>query len=258
LAIGDDGAKAWAYLMHHEKTGDRIKAGVSAAALLPREERLKAFAWLAGFAAHMITDVTIHPVVELKVGKYEENKKQHRVCEMHQDAHIYQRLALGPLGMSEHLDSGIARCNGAAARDKLDPVVTTLWQTMLKHSNPVEFTTNPPDMNLWHRRFVGTVDKIEEGGRLFPLARHVAADCGFAYPDEKDVRSEFIVDLKTPEGLKTYDEIFNKAVSNVRRSWRQLAGGVFLGETQYQSAFGNWNFDEGKDEGDRYVFWRNA
>ena len=34
----------------------------------------KGLAWLLGYCAHVATDVTIHPVVEMKVGPYDENK----------------------------------------------------------------------------------------------------------------------------------------------------------------------------------------
>jgi hypothetical protein len=55
-------------------------------------------------------DVSIHPIVELKVGKYAKNKRAHRECEMHQDAYIFQGLNRGEVGSSPHFNSGIARC----------------------------------------------------------------------------------------------------------------------------------------------------
>ena len=258
LAIANEEAKAWADAMHYSSTGERIKTGVAETKKLAGADRLKAFAWLAGFAAHMITDVTIHPVVELKVGPYEQNQTAHRVCEMNQDAHIYQRLRLGPIGMAEHLDSGIGKCNGPGGPSQLDPLIAALWRTMLALSAPAALAGSPPDVDLWHRSFVSAVDKIEEGGRLFPIARHLAVNCGLTYPDAAQIDQQYIASLATPDGPKTYDEIFDKAMGNVIRLWRALAGGVFLGESEYMTKFGDWNFDKGTDEAGRLVFWGAA
>ena len=75
--------------MHYERTGDMVKAGIEFIRGLSGEEKRKALAWLFGYTAHVITDATIHPVVELKVGPYAENKTDHRICEMNQDAYIF-------------------------------------------------------------------------------------------------------------------------------------------------------------------------
>ena len=258
LAIANAQAKRWADAMHYSNTGARIRIGVAEVQRLTGADRLKAFAWLAGYAAHMITDVTIHPVVELKVGPYEQNQTAHRVCEMHQDAHVYRRLGLGPIGMAEHLDSGIGKCNGPRGADQLDPLIASLWKAMLEQSEPPAPDSDGPDVDLWHCSFVNAVDKIEEGGRLFPLARHVAVNCGLTYPDEARIDQQYIAALNTPEGEQTYDQIFDRAVKNVIAAWRVLAGAVFLNETEYTSEFGNWNFDTGKDEAGTLVFWRAA
>jgi hypothetical protein len=258
LAIANEQAKQWADAMHYTNTGVRIKIGITETQKLTGADRLKAFAWLAGYAAHMITDVTIHPVVELKVGPYEQNKTAHRICEMHQDAHIYRRLKLGPIGMAEHLDSGIGKCNGPRGPGQLDPLIASLWKKMLEQSAPQGVALAVPDVDLWHRSFVSAVDKIEEGGKLFPLARHLAVNCGLTYPDEAQIEQQYIAGLRTPGGSQTYDQIFDGAMKNVIGLWRVLAGAVFLDETEYTTKFGNWNFDTGTDEAGSLVFWGRA
>ena len=82
LVVGDSAAAKWADLMHYERTGDVLRAGISGVKTLSGDKRDRAFAWLLGYLAHVATDVTIHPVVELKVGEYAQNKTAHRVCEM--------------------------------------------------------------------------------------------------------------------------------------------------------------------------------
>jgi len=48
--------------------------------------------WLFGYVSHLVADATIHPVVQAIVGPYDQNeqtKTEHRICEMTQDALIY-------------------------------------------------------------------------------------------------------------------------------------------------------------------------
>lgn len=255
LAIADGNAAKWADLMHYIKTGDMIKAGVRHAAQLQGEHQRKAFAWLLGYAAHVATDVTIHPVIELKVGPYAQNKTAHRTCEMHQDTHIFQRLNLGPLGLSEHLDSGIWGCCDANS-DRLDPVISALWSSMLQETHPNEYNNNPPDIDHWHQCFKLVVDKIgEEGNQLMPVARHLAVDCGLTYPACDAVDPQYIKALKVPNGTMDYDGIFDKAMGNVGTIWSLVAQGVFAGDHAYLTGIANWNLDTGKDDNGQYAFW---
>ena len=256
LAVTDSKAKAWADLMHYKKNGDLVKQGVELVRAMPAEQRGKAFVWLAGFTAHVVADVTIHPVVELKVGDYAKNKTAHSICEMHQDAYIFDRLNLGPLGLSEHLDSGIWACCSAPNSGIVDPAVSGLWSRMLETCHPSTFKENTPNIDQWHKAFRLMVDKIgEEGNKLLPLARHIAVDCGLTYPAKKDIESQYIKALKTPQGTMDYDAIFDKAINNVIGIWRSIAGGIFNGENAYQSAIGNWNLDTGRDENNKLIFW---
>lgn len=150
LDVTNNGSAQWADLMHYENTGDMIKAGIQGLKKMDGEEQRKGFAWLLGYAAHVATDVTIHPVVELKVGSYADNKKAHRVCEMNQDAYIFQRLNLGEVGLSEHLNSGIWACCEPNS-NQLNSTITTLWNSMLSATYPAGFRDNIPDIHKWHR-----------------------------------------------------------------------------------------------------------
>lgn len=248
-------ANAWADLMHYRRTGDMVKAGVDAVRGLAGAPRGKAFAWLLGYAAHVIADATIHPVVELKVGPYAQNKRAHRVCEMHQDAYIFQRLNLGAIGLSEHLDSGITRCGQPDGT--IETVIADTWRNMLRSCHPAAFAANPPDIDGWHRGFSRVVDNIaEEGNRLMPLARHVAVDCGLTYPALNEInRAAYIDSLLTPHGPLAYDNIFNKALRHINEGWHLIAAGVFEDSTAYQTAFWDWNLDTGRDFSGKIVLW---
>lgn len=257
LAIGATGAAEWADLMHYKNTGGMVKAGVEEVKGMSGVMRDKAFAWLLGYAAHVIADATIHPVVELKVGTYAENKEAHRVCEMNQDAYIYQRLNLGNVGVCEHLQSGIKLC--CAADGSLDPAVGETWRAMLKRGYPKEFSDRPPDIGRWHQGYTSVLDNGEEGYRLIPIARHVAVNCGLTYPLFQEVdRKAYIDDLETPHGRLPYDKIFEKALDHVIEGWHLIGAAVFGDSTVYQSAFGNWNLDTGRDENRKLVLWEEG
>lgn len=251
-------AAPWADLMHYEKTGAMIQHGIDLVRELKGGEQAKALAWLLGYIAHVTTDTTIHPIVELKVGKYQENQKQHRVCELHQDAYIFQRLNLGEVGLSEHLDSGIWGCSVPPDSGKLDPVIVSIWERMLKHCHPTAFASRPPNPHEWHAAFKWVVDKVEEGNQLHPFARHVAVNCGFTYPSRDGIDRQYIEGLKTPVGTMHYDAIFDLAITNVVKIWRIAANGIFKTDRAYQSAFGNWDLDTGRTPDGELVFWKGT
>src|SRR3989344_8554763 len=255
LAVTDADSTEWADLMHYIRTGEMIHVGISKLKALNGETKHKCLAWLLGYAAHVATDVTIHPVIELKAGPYAQNKTRHRVCEMHQDAHIFQRMDLGGVGISEHLESGIWACSQKNT-DLLDTDISSLWASMLKAVHPERFKSNQPNINKWHQSFNLMVNKIgEEGNKLMPIARHVAVNCGLTYPEINEIDEQYTKGLKVPGGNMDYDQIFDKAVSNVSNVWGLIVRGVFTDSIDYQSKIGNWNLDTGRDGDGKLAFW---
>lgn len=259
LGLGNRGAAQWADRMHYESTGDMIKSGVKCIVSMPNgEPKRKAFSWLLGYAAHVAADVTIHPIVELKVGQYAKNKKAHRVCEMNQDAYIFQRLNLGDIGLAEHLDSGIWGCCDTPDSGNLDPAIADIWQTMLKECHSSSFRSCPPNLDAWHQGFRAIVDKVaEEGDFLFPFARHLAVGSGMTYPASDEIDQQYIKSLNTPSPPHSmhYDEIFDRAINNVKNMWSLIASGVFQADQTYATAIGNWDLDTGRDDKKTLVFW---
>lgn len=258
LAITDKTAAKWADLMHYEHTGDIIVAGVRRVEAMPAgDSRNKALTWLLGYSAHVVTDVTIHPVVELKVGTYAEHKTAHRICELNQDAYIFQRLNLGAIGLAEHLDAGIWACCDKPNSGHLDPVISALWKDMMKDCHAGQYAATPPDPDRWHDGFRGVVDKIEEGGKLFPSARHVAVDSGLTYPNPDEVDAQYISNLRVPGdiGVTHYDAIFDRAINNTLNVWAAIASGVLTHSKDYLAVIENWNLDTGRNSDDKYAFW---
>ncbi|MBN9123696.1 MAG: hypothetical protein BGO99_01290 [Nitrosospira sp. 56-18] len=255
LDIAHPEACEWADRMHYQKTGEVVKAGVGLVRRMEGESRQKAFSWLLGYASHVVTDVTIHPVVELKVGEYQKNKGKHRICEMHQDAHIFQRLNIGEIGLGEHLDSGIWGCCDTPGSGRLDPLIVSIWQGMLEATYPDLYQSRPPIIDNWHGSFRFIVDKAEEGNLLPPFARHVAAGIGLTYPAIDDIDAQYLEGLATPLGPMHYDQVFERAMNNVLNAWSSISDAVFKSDDTYRAAAVNWNLDTGRNDKGRYVYW---
>ncbi|QDF29155.1 zinc dependent phospholipase C family protein [Halarcobacter anaerophilus] len=252
--------KKWADLMHLAmKTKSFILKGIQEVkAVEDIEERRKAFAWLCGISAHIVTDVVIHPVVELKVGPYEGNETAHRNCEMHQDVYIYYKeTGYGEISETEHLESFAKECSDEGDTSRLNKTVSSIWQKMLEELDNQEFESNFPELDTWHSRFHTLVSAIEETQNLPSLSRHIIGlDNGAIYPKFEEVnKKEFIENLQVPEGKTMhYDDIFHKAVKQVQATWKVLDEAVF-NDNEDLEYFANWNLDTGRDENDKLEYW---
>jgi hypothetical protein len=255
LTLGSSNAKKWADIMHYELTTQVIRSGAEILSGMTGVPKEKGTAWLMGYAAHVVADVSIHPIIELKVGPYVGNEKPHRICEMNQDVHIYKQLNMGGIGLSEHLKNGIGRCGSSFLWvKKLDPDIKALWSAMLEKTHPAEFKNNPPKFDKWHSGFLRGVDKVaEEGDKLIPLARHVAQDLGIVYPETAD--TTYINGLNTPTGAMDYDAIFEKTVGNVAQAWNSIAQSIFNKRPELMASMPNWNLDTGRDESSELTYW---
>jgi len=254
LNVLNNTAKKWADAMHYQRTGDRLKAGIRFVRTMPEPEKYKALAWLLGFTSHIITDVTIHPVVELKVGPYEGNEKAHRICEMHQDVFIYKKMDVGDIYHANFLKNGIATCTDPKHADRLDPTICEVWAHMLKSTDSQLYQTQAPDFHAWHRWFKDLVAAAAPGG-LFAWSRHMAIGDGVLYPATPD--ASYIDDLPTPGGGSlSYEKIFQKARRNVRKYWAIVTRACLAGDETDLPLIKNWNLDTGRDETGTLTFWK--
>lgn len=250
----------WADLMHYTSTAKLVRAAVSAVHKLAPDLQPHATAWLFGFAAHITTDMTIHPVVELKVGPYKGNEAAHRRCEMHQDAYIFPRVMnAGATNLTEHLSTGIAACSDAHNEDRLHKAVEQVWLSMLKDAYPDQFAKELPTPSAWHSGFKGILTALSKANHLFPFSRHVTANAGLTYPSERDVDNQYIQGLATPEGPKSFDEIYAKARDNVVAVWKGLDDALVTGQSSELDGLENWNLDTGRSVSTgQLVFWENS
>jgi hypothetical protein len=259
LAQSERTASQWADAMHYTRACEMITSGIRHVRSSQGTVRDKQLAWLLGYCAHVAADVTIHPVVQAKVGVYSENQRQHRICEMNQDSYIYRRMNLGETGVSDSFARTVALCSSASDRTQLDSDIVTLWEGMLKEVHPDLYGTHQPDSASWHREFIAMVDgSAEVAVKLFPLASVIAAKMGLAYPVYDAVDRQYIdgqiIPSKIPQRLQ-YDDIFNHAAGNTAAIWRLIERAVCAENTPNLPTFGDWNLDNGLDELGRLVFW---
>lgn len=256
LAIMNPTQNKWADEMHYNNVGTLIDALVNQVIALEANNQEVAFAWLCGFVAHVAADITIHPVVEMKVGPYAENSKDHRICEMNQDAYIWSsRMQLGEIGFADRIKENIGSCTASNDENVIDPIINEIWSNALS-SVYVNYTRQcKPDINAWHNGFQLIVDNAEESHRLFPWARHVAAEQGLTYPLQSEVNMTFVQNIDTPNGKKHYDDVFDKAIEVIQLFWEEVASCVY--ENKSTSFFKNWNLDTGRCEDGLLTAWRN-
>ncbi len=266
IASGD--SKQWADAMHYTHTGPAIYAGAELVRSLPAGRvKEKCLAWLMGYTAHVVTDMCVHPVVELKVGPYKGNETAHRRCEMHQDAYIFRRMGTGMPQTADHLKATILTCGDKADPNKLDTDIRRLWQDLLKKVYPRDFQEDPPDMNKWHRRCCVILQKLlPTSSRLVGFARHACDDKGLLYPTPAKIdKQEFIDNLLVPsvpgQGKRMkYDDIFDFAIERVQQEWVEVSRYALGLADQISFRNDEWDLDTGRNKlaGNKLVFWEVA
>ncbi|NVN90364.1 MAG: zinc dependent phospholipase C family protein [Desulfuromonadales bacterium] len=253
----DGSGSPWADAMHYIRSGEMIVCGVRHVAQASAETQPRLLAWLLGYCAHVVTDVTIHPVVRARVGDYAENQRRHRLCEMNQDAHIFARMNRGELRDSNRFARDIVACCQPGSAACLDRDVAFLWDRLLREVHPALYNSTPPLIREWFDRFCDmATTQAGQGGKLFPLAALISAGIQRDYPRREHIDQGFVESLATPSGgLMHYDAIFDKAAEHVCELWNVVGRGVVSGDRDHLSRFGNWDLDTGLDERGQLVFW---
>jgi hypothetical protein len=256
LKILSGASSEWADRFHHDTTDAVIRNAIAILRTWDGDKQAKGLAWLLGYLTHLVMDVTMHPVVNKKVGPYEQNKSEHRRCEMSQDVYIFDKLMNLDVKLSEFLNSGILRCGPNAST--LDPDIIELWTTSIQRAYPDAFQADAPDPASWHQWFGTMVDKVaEEGDWLVSISRHVF-DGGVAltFPALDEIDRDFIDNLHQPDGEPIkFDDLFDKAKNNCAELWPLVAKAVFENDDAFDTALGDWNMDTGEDKNGRMVFW---
>lgn len=247
----------WADEMHYTNTASFIRNAVVEVQRHTGVRQQKLTAWLFGVASHIATDMTIHPVVEMKVGPYADNKKGHRNCEMHQDAYIFPRVMdVGETTYSKHMKSGIGGCVDRNDRDKLDPDIAQSWIDVLHTTHSGLAAIHPAQPNKWHEGFGSVLATMAGASRLVPFARHVVSGAGLLYPLSSEIDAQYVQALRTPAGLMDFEELFEKACRNVVEMWRGLDLALAGADDGALERLEDWNLDTGRSLATgKLVFW---
>lgn len=253
LNVTSKAAKGWADAMHYERTGDRLRAGMEYVRGLKGEDKYKGTAWILGFASHIITDISVHPTVELKVGPYAENAKEHRVCEMNHDVFIYNRMNVGKIYLGNFIHDGVAACSDPKNENKLDPLIRKIWRHMLQVTDAERFDEARPRLNSWHKKFHYMI-AAAGSGKLIPFGRHYLAARGLEFPSKPS--DKYIRKMPVPGGrTMDFEDIFLKAKDAVKSFWGLVCRYCLTDENPDLSAIRNWNLDTGKDENGTITMW---
>ena len=154
------GSTNWADLMHYKHTNGIALMGHGALRNVwsNAEESNKAkLAWLMGYVAHVVADVTIHPIVQETVGLYEDHKEEHRICEMTQDSIIYRERKNAEVRYGE-FSSAVRFC-------KNSPYFGGVMDFWAEHAAQVysAHTQETPMTRLWFTTYTSALDAAEGG-----------------------------------------------------------------------------------------------
>ncbi len=283
LDIADPNSAQWAARMHHPLVLNVIREAIrNIRSIKNSSARAKCIAWIFGFASHCVVDGIVHPVVNLKVGPYKENKTAHRTCEMSQDVLAYSWLSEEPIGRTLEISRCVHTTSDSNDPNRFDPDICRLWKSALhkvyRTGTTSTFTINNnkscfllrriskqicgtafvdkifgPDPDEWHRAMRRIMRVAESGDQLTPFARHVAANKGLVYPNKPD--PQYIQNLEVPGGeVWNFKKIFDKAVNDLTTFWANISLAL-TEDTAPLDTISSWALDTGKDKNGNLVFW---
>ena len=144
--VGNTGATGYANVMHYLRTADFVRYAIPRIVSMNfgQSDTRACLAWIFGYAAHLVTDLTIHPVISRKFGDYalsSQNKLVHRICELHQDVHLYSQCSQGEIHGSDFYGfSTLKECTVNGNINKPSPAIRDLWTYILQQYPSEEVT----------------------------------------------------------------------------------------------------------------------
>ncbi|MCL2524168.1 MAG: zinc dependent phospholipase C family protein [Betaproteobacteria bacterium] len=269
ITDSDQEAASWANVMHYWRTGDFVREAIAQLRNkdFTKEENQKTLAWLFGYASHLVTDLTVHPVVGLRVGEYETHKSEHRFCELQQDAYMFFRTLGIEAAAADYIKgAGLKSCTNEPSNNNLYAGISKLWIHSLSAIRPStgdasyifgNIPNKMPRPRTWFKWFCGMIDKGAENGCKIPILSHFLLKYGFSLPkDQKAIDMSYVNGLATPDGENVdFPVIFEMAVNNTIKYWGELAAALRM-DSLKPFSLPNANLDSGKiDETDTLIFW---
>ena len=259
--VGQDCATGWSNIMHYVQPADFVRYAIPKLVGLSfsNADTRACIAWLFGYTAHLVTDYTIHPIVEKRVGPYsiKKNRAPHRLCEFDQDVHIFHKLTGKEVVETDFLQfSGLAECGVKGSIQKLNRPVAELWKYCLQQYPRSD--TKPfvrlPSMSLTLDNWFATYLNLMKNFATKP--KSIAHFWGMTYRRYDKVDSSYIEDLATPRPSQKihYDDLFETAQRNIIAAWTELANALDQ-EDRKLFKLPNGNLDTGRDENGKSIYW---
>lgn len=248
--------KVWEGNLHGSTSSNYIRAAIDIIPTFPEEVQSKLIAWFCGYLSHMVGDAVIHPVVNLKVGRYLGHEKEHQLCEIHQDAYIFQELGLAGVGKCDFVKNLIRCCCEVKDATKLDSELVAFWKKITEKAFPNE---RVPNFNKWFAAYTNVVDKISENGNWYAL-RNAAEFFGkgqLLQITSEEVEKTYIYSLPLPDGKTiNYKPLFTRAVNSTVKIWR-LFGECLKGKNSLRKPLSyKWDLNTGEIVNPEYIFWK--
>ncbi len=263
----------WAERMHHKNTKLAILCGLD---YLDNNTSPESEAWFMGYIAHVITDMTIHPVVNAISGPYYTEKKEeeaqhsHRYTEMIQDSFVINEFCRSDFDPAEF--SGLLRrVSDKISNNKISRKIKTIWIEMLKSSDEELFKNKKPKIDRWYNNYLDFMTNPVDASVL--TADEMVKFLGvkaILYKDiskiESDIMDKYILRLPFPEMSNqiqkpldskplNYSDVFNKTVFLVMDIWEM----IYSRRVEFLKTLDDWSLDTGGLIGDRShmrpVFW---
>jgi hypothetical protein len=262
-------ANSWANVMHYWRTGDFVREAIKRLRNKDYSDwnTQRAIAWLFGYIAHLVSDLTIHPIVELRVGPYAANKKDHRLCELQQDAYMFFHTVGTDAASSDYTKgAGLKSCANVPKNNKLHSTVSDLWKQCASAIRPTSadtdyvfgpIPTKSPKPNTWFKWSCEMIDRGAEEGHRIPILSYFLRKYGLSLPKNQNVVDmSFISGLATPDGRRIdFPEVFEMAVNNTAKYWGELAAALNK-ESPKPFSLPNANLDSGRVAStNEFVFW---
>lgn len=260
LTSGD--AKKWADCMHYTNTKEMVCSGLN---FLSNKMSDEALAWYLGYVSHVVVDVVVHPIVNMIVGPYEENKEAHRLCEMTQDSFIFKQVKGLEVQNAEYIDL-LKNCSQAGPINCFHAKAKQVWLEMFRGAHKDLFTVSPPNIDGWHSSYISKLDMVDERILFSRHISEIASKKAIFYRHTNEIpmedRKKFIDNLPIPnsKNRQNYNAVFEKATTKVVEAWREIFQDVTDNTGRTRNWLKDWNLDTGKITGEKDdaipYFWK--
>lgn len=263
----------WAERMHHKNTKEAILAGLE---YLDKKKSIESEAWFMGYIAHVITDMTIHPVVNAISGPYYTSKKveeaqhSHRYTEMIQDSFVVSEFCQSDFNLDD-FSKMLLKVSNKISNREISEKIKNIWIEMLRSSDEDLFKRKVPKIDKWYDNYLdfmtnpvdASVLKEEELVKFLGVKAILYKDINMI---NEAILKKYITNLPFPEMSNemqyileskplNYSDVFNRTVLLVMDIWEM----IYSRRIEFEKILNDWSLDTGGIIGEEShrspVFW---